>query len=584
MDVMGPYKSPICGGAVYPSRFDAVSVGARRLPCFGFSLAWLLLAGCSNYQFPVATITESSSISGAVHGGQQPITGATIQLYAAGTSGDGSAATPLITASVTTNSSGSFDLTGLYKCPTSASEVYLMATGGNPGLANGETNPQIALMTALGPCGSLTTATTVEINEVTTVAATYALAPYMQSYIAIGSNPGDAQMVADAFTMAAELSNTGTGGTPGIGVPTGQVVPSQKLNTLADILSSCINSSGGKAGDSSSCGLLFSLVPAASSGLPTDTVGALLDLAQNPTSNVAPLFDLDPPTKPFQPSLTAAPADWTLGITSPTPSPAFSPSPGTYVALPSVTLFESGPSAAIYYTTDGSRPTSFSNPYTGAFALLGTTTIRAVAIASGVSSLFAAGTYTLQVPTLSLNATSIPFGNVVVNTTSTQEVTLTSTGTGAVTVNAATVTGAGYTMSGVAFPVTLNPTQAVTLNVMFDPAVTGLASGQLTVTSNSSTNSTAVIALSGTGLAGTYAVDLSWDAPSSSADPVAGYNIYRAPSGSSTYLLLNSMADTATTYVDSTVQDGLIYDYIVESVDASGVESIASNMMAVTIP
>ena len=139
-------------------------------------------------------------------------------------------------------------------------------------------------------------------------------------------------------------------------------------------------------------------------------------------------------------------------------------------------------------------------------------------------------------------------------------------------------------MSGVTFPITLNPTQAVTLNVMFDPTATGSAPGQLTITSNSSTNGTAVIALSGTGTAASYAVDLSWDAPGSSSDPVAGYNVYRAPSGSSTYVLLNSTDDTATTYVDSTVQDGLIYDYIVESVDASGVESVASNMVAVTIP
>jgi hypothetical protein len=140
-------------------------------------------------------------------------------------------------------------------------------------------------------------------------------------------------------------------------------------------------------------------------------------------------------------------------------------------------------------------------------------------------------------------------------------------------------------MSGVTFPVTLNPTQAVTLNVQFDPAVTGLASGQLTIASNSSTNGTVVIPMSGTGEAASYSVDLGWDAPISSPDPVAGYNVYRSPSGSSTYQLLNSTVDTATTtYVDNTVQAGLNYDYIVESVDASGVESVASNMIAVTIP
>jgi hypothetical protein len=187
-------------------------------------------------------------------------------------------------------------------------------------------------------------------------------------------------------------------------------------------------------------------------------------------------------------------------------------------------------------------------------------------------------------PMLNIDATSIPFGSVVVNTSSTQLVTLTSTGTAPVTIAAATVTGMGYTISEGAFPVTLNPTQAVTLNVLFDPTVTGWVSGQLTITSDSSTNSTAVIPLSGIGEAASYSVNLSWDAPDNSEDPVVGYNVYRSPSGNSTYELLNSSVDTATTYVDSTVQAGLTYDYFVESVDAFGVESSPSNMISVSIP
>jgi fibronectin type 3 domain-containing protein len=91
--------------------------------------------------------------------------------------------------------------------------------------------------------------------------------------------------------------------------------------------------------------------------------------------------------------------------------------------------------------------------------------------------------------------------------------------------------------------------------------------------------------VTGTGTAASsYAVDLSWDAPTDSTDPVAGYNIYRAVSGSSTYVLLNSAVDALTTYVDSTVQNGTAYDYIVESVDASGVASVPTSPVAVTIP
>ena len=43
----------------------------------------------------------NSQYSGSVHGGQQPVVGATIQLYTVGTTADGSAATPLLTSTVT---------------------------------------------------------------------------------------------------------------------------------------------------------------------------------------------------------------------------------------------------------------------------------------------------------------------------------------------------------------------------------------------------------------------------------------------------------------------------------------------------
>lgn len=81
-------------------------------------------------------------------------------------------------------------------------------------------------------------------------------------------------------------------------------------------------------------------------------------------------------------------------------------------------------------------------------------------------------------------------------------------------------------------------------------------------------------------------VNLTWDAPSSSPDPVAGYNVYRAQSGISLYTLLNSTPTplTPTAYTDLTVMEGNTYDYVVESVDANGVTSLPSNMASVILP
>jgi hypothetical protein len=188
------------------------------------------------------------------------------------------------------------------------------------------------------------------------------------------------------------------------------------------------------------------------------------------------------------------------------------------------------------------------------------------------------------VPTLTVSPASVAFGNVTLNRPSTLPVTLTSSGTAPVTINSATLTGTGFTMSGATFPVTLNPSLAITLEVQFDPTVTGAVTGQVTIQSNSSTNGTVTVGLSGTGESASHQVTLTWAAPSSSSDPVAGYYVYRSTGGSSAYTLLNPSVDTQTSYVDTNVQTGLTYDYIVKSVDASGVESTASNEATATIP
>ena len=94
----------------------------------------------------------------------------------------------------------------------------------------------------------------------------------------------------------------------------------------------------------------------------------------------------------------------------------------------------------------------------------------------------------------------------------------------------------------------------------------------------------ATVALSGTGASAAHQVDLSWNAPHSSTDPVVGYNIYRSIGGSGPFLLMNSFPDALTTYVDNTVVSGTTYSYYAKSVDASGIESTQSNEISVTIP
>jgi len=159
---------------------------AQTLVVFSF----VVMTGCgSNHFSGTSTTAPGAPLGGKVMGGQQPISQATIQLYAVGTTGDGSASTPLLNTTVTTNSTGAFSVASSdYSCPSSSTLVYLTATQGNPGLTTGTNNTAISQMLALGACGSLGSLPGVNITEVTTVATIAALYPYMTSYSAIGYN------------------------------------------------------------------------------------------------------------------------------------------------------------------------------------------------------------------------------------------------------------------------------------------------------------------------------------------------------------------------------------------------------------
>ena len=81
-----------------------------------------------------------------------------------------------------------------------------------------------------------------------------------------------------------------------------------------------------------------------------------------------------------------------------------------------------------------------------------------------------------------------------------------------------------------------------------------------------------------------FEVNLTWDAPVSSPDPVAGYNAYRAPTGSTNFQQVSAALITTTAYSDLTAQPATTYDYVVRSVDAQGQTSLNSNTATVPVP
>ena len=78
-------------------------------------------------------------------------------------------------------------------------------------------------------------------------------------------------------------------------------------------------------------------------------------------------------------------------------TPVFSPAGGTYTTAQNVTISCATPGAAIRYTTDGSTPTSASTQYTGPISVTGSETVKAIAIAAGMTdSAVASAAYTIN--------------------------------------------------------------------------------------------------------------------------------------------------------------------------------------------
>jgi hypothetical protein len=280
---------------------------------FPASLLVLLLTGCG-MGTPVAdpVATGGVALRGVVHGGQQPVSNSQIELFAAGNSGTATGATALLNNPVFTDAGGNWSITGDYTCPSASSEVYLMALGGNPGLASGTNNSAIVLVAALGQCGNLTPNTFVIMNEVTTVATAYALAGFVGSvHETIGAPHSNTVGIQNAFATVNNLVDISTG-TALLTTPGGHgIAPLEEINSLADILAACVNTTNDESGP---CTVLFNNTFDSLGNYPTDIFASIINLAHNPTEAVDPLTHLITGTPPFQPTLTAEPTDWSVGI------------------------------------------------------------------------------------------------------------------------------------------------------------------------------------------------------------------------------------------------------------------------------
>jgi hypothetical protein len=301
----------------------------------------LVLTGCSFGPTAEPSADAGLAVQGAVRGGQQPITGARVYLLAAnitGNAGPGIAASSTnkslsllsgtgnsdsIGSYVLSDSSGKFSISGDYSC-TPNTQVYLYALGGNPGLGTG-VNAVSGLMTALGSCpstGNFQTATPyIVINEVSTIAAAYAFSGYATDATHVSSSGSALATIGiqNAFANAANLASLSTGNALTT-TPNGNgTVPQYTINTLADIIASCVNSNGAITGPTNptACYTLFTNATSngTSSGTqPLETATAAINIAHNPSSNIDALSSLITPQAAFGPTVPVEANDFTIGI------------------------------------------------------------------------------------------------------------------------------------------------------------------------------------------------------------------------------------------------------------------------------
>ncbi len=302
---------------------------------------------------------------------------------------------PLLTSPVYTNASGDFTLQSGYRCPSASSQLYLVATGGSASADSNAENVHLALLGLLGTCAN--PLAFVSLNEVSTVAAVSALAPFMSSYSQTASGATTLQALNTAITMANALVDFTTGEASGPALLPDQAITSEKLFSLADMLALCVDDAGPAPRSGGVCGSFLSSAASPEGNLPSDTVSAMLNIARHPGHQVNALFAMSQLSSSYKPALSSPPTDWSLAIAPTIAPPVFTPASGTYTGNVSVTL-AAARQANIYYTIDGTTPSPRSALYTGVLTLSKSATIRAIAVLNGLSSSVAAGKYTIAPP------------------------------------------------------------------------------------------------------------------------------------------------------------------------------------------
>lgn len=198
----------------------------------------------------------------------------------------------------------------------------------------------------------------------------------------------------------------------------------------------------------------------------------------------------------FTLSAQARTTSWKITYTTssnPAATPTFSPAAGTYTSAQSVTISCATSGASIYYTTDGSDPDNTKTLYTGAISVTSTTTIKAIAYASGYDpSAIASATYTINAaPTITVTEVTLPAFSATAGSSQDQTITVNGTNlTGNITLALSGTDAAAFSLSESSITPTAGSVTDKVITITYAPTAPGSHSATLTLSSSGATDVT----------------------------------------------------------------------------------------------
>ncbi|HTL74382.1 MAG TPA: hypothetical protein VL863_13855, partial [bacterium] len=213
--------------------------------------------------------------------------GAVVNLYAA------TGTQPRLLGTATTNGAGVFKIKNDNLSPVMNGIFYVTADIGNG----------IQLVSVLGP----ELPEFVTLNELTTVAAGYALAQFTHE----GVISGDEFALQLAAGMNDNLVSSRTGGSSPVlrSAPNGDQTNSwRSTRSLANLLAGFVQNQG------AGVDVLFALTTPPGGLPPTNLLQAMSNLCRNPAQNVIDLYDLAQAINVYSPALFQAPDAWTIVV------------------------------------------------------------------------------------------------------------------------------------------------------------------------------------------------------------------------------------------------------------------------------